>query len=154
MPSMRILLSPALLLLTALPASAYTHAHRGPTSPNLFKKRSFKGIHPKPTGPRAIDSERATEIQAALIKNGYLSGTPSGHWDSESQAAMQRLQGAQGWQTKLTPDSRALILLGLGPNNGQTGVSGANSLAAEPQRLEPSLSSANAPLQSTFSSQQ
>jgi len=152
MPSMRILLSPALLLLTALPASAYTHAHRGPTSPNLFKKRSSRAVHAKPTGPRAIDSERATEIQSALIKNGYMSGTPSGHWDAESQAAMQRLQGAQGWQTKLTPDSRALILLGLGPNNGQSATQ--SSFAAEPQRQEPSLSSANAPLVSTFKSEQ
>jgi len=153
MPSMRILLSPALLLLTALPASAYTHAHRGPTSPNLFKKRSSKGIHPKPTGPRAIDSERATEIQAALIKNGYMSGTPSGHWDAESQAAMQRLQGAQGWQTKLTPDSRALILLGLGPTSSSNAL--ASTVAAEsPKQEQPSFSSANGPLVSTFGSQQ
>jgi hypothetical protein len=152
MPSMRTLLSPTLLLLIATPAFAYNHAHRGPTSPNLFKKRSAKGIHPKPTGPRAIDSERATEIQSALIKNGYMSGTPSGHWDAESQAAMQRLQGAQGWQTKLTPDSRALILLGLGPNNSQSAAP--SSFAAETQRQEPSLSSANSPLVSTFKSEQ
>jgi hypothetical protein len=153
MPSIRILLSPTLLLFTALPAFAYNHAHRGPTSPNLLKKHSSKTIHAKPTGPRAIDSERATEIQAALIKNGYMSGTPSGHWDAESQAAMQRLQGAQGWQTKLTPDSRALILLGLGPNSSSPN-SLTSSVAAESPKAETSFSSANAPLVSTFGSQQ
>ena len=113
--SMRILISSALLLATASPAFAYNHARRGPTSPNLFKRRSSSkmGVHSsgKPAGPRVIDSDRATQIQAALIKSGYMTGTPSGHWDAESQSAMQKLQGAQGWQTRLTPDSRALIML-------------------------------------------
>jgi hypothetical protein len=30
---------------------------------------------------------------------------------------MQKLQGDMGWQTKITPDSRALIKLGLGPTD-------------------------------------
>jgi hypothetical protein len=66
-----------------------------------------------------MEPQRATEIQEALIKAGYMSGAPSGHWDSESQAAMQKLQAEKGWQTKLTPDSRALILLGLGPQQSR-----------------------------------
>jgi peptidoglycan hydrolase-like protein with peptidoglycan-binding domain len=57
---------------------------------------------------------RATQIQSALIRSGYLSGEPSGHWDAETQAAMEKLQGDNGWQTKLVPDSRAIIKLGLG----------------------------------------
>lgn len=64
-----------------------------------------------------ITSERATEIQSALIKQGYLSGEPTGSWDSASASAMQKLQSDNGWQTKLVPDSRALIKLGLGPNS-------------------------------------
>lgn len=86
-----------------------------------------------------MDSGRATEIQNALIKQGYLTGTPSGHWDAQSEAAMQKLQGAQGWQTKLTPDSRALILLGLGPNQGHesaamisTGIETASTVRPNP----------------------
>ncbi len=113
MPSSRFVLAAALVLAAPLPAIAYMHARRGPTSSSLFKKKSSRSA--KPSGPRAIDSERATEIQAALIRTGYLTGTPSGHWDAQSQAAMQKLQGSNGWQTKLTPDSRALIFLGLGP---------------------------------------
>ncbi len=66
---------------------------------------------------RAIDDNRATQIQAALIRSGYLSGSPSGHWDSASIAAMTKVQADNGWQTKLVPDSRALIKLGLGPNS-------------------------------------
>lgn len=62
-----------------------------------------------------MEGERATAIQSALIRAGYLSGEPSGVWDSESIAAMQKLQDDNGWQTKYTPDSRALMKLGLGP---------------------------------------
>jgi hypothetical protein len=61
-----------------------------------------------------MDSERATQIQSALIKQGYLSGEPTGAWDSRTIAAMQKLQGDNGWQTKVTPDARALNKLGLG----------------------------------------
>jgi peptidoglycan hydrolase-like protein with peptidoglycan-binding domain len=67
--------------------------------------------------------ERATEIQQALIKNGYLSGEPTGVWDSQSASAMQKLQGDNGWQTKITPDSRALIKLGLGPQQSTIATS-------------------------------
>ena len=66
--------------------------------------------------PRAIDDARATEIQTALVKAGYLP-TASGHWDDTSAAAMRKLQSDNGWQTKLIPDSRALIKLGLGPGS-------------------------------------
>jgi hypothetical protein len=65
---------------------------------------------------RAIDDARATEIQQALVRAGYLTGSPSGHWDAATIAAMTKLQSANGWQTKLVPDSRALIKLGLGPS--------------------------------------
>ena len=115
MKLVRLLLSSALILSTAIPCVALSHARRGPTSPGKHTKPN-----PKHTGQRAIDDSRATEIQGALIKSGYLSGQASGHWDSQTEAAMQKFQSDHGWQTKLTPDSRALIKLGLGPDH--TGV--------------------------------
>jgi len=123
MLSRRIVIASILALATVTPGFAYNHARRGPTSPGLFKHRASRST-PKPVGPRAIEPQRATEIQTALIKAGYLEGTPSGHWDSESQAAMQKLQASKGWQTKLTPDSRALILLGLGPQQQKSDEGG------------------------------
>ncbi len=66
-------------------------------------------------GQRTMDPQRAIEIQQALIQAHYLSGSPSGQWDAESQAAMVKYQTDNGWQSKITPDSRALIKLGLGP---------------------------------------
>jgi hypothetical protein len=75
----------------------------------------------KTTGKRArgqqkIDSERAQEIQSALIREHYLSGDATGTWNQASEDAMRRYQNDHGWQTKEVPDSRALIKLGLGPS--------------------------------------
>ncbi len=67
-------------------------------------------------GQREIDPDRTRAIQTALISKNYLTGEPSGDWNAETEAAMQKFQGDNGWQTKLMPDSRALIKLGLGPN--------------------------------------
>lgn len=46
-----------------------------------------------------------------------MQGEATGAWDAATQAAMQRYQADQGWQSKTTPDSRALIKLGLGPSH-------------------------------------
>jgi hypothetical protein len=108
----RILLSTSIILTTAIPALAFTHARRGPTSPKLSNGRKPA---PRKTAQTSIDPERATQLQNALIKTGYLTGTPSGTWDAPSVAAMQKLQSDNGWQTKIVPDSRAIIKLGLGP---------------------------------------
>ncbi len=64
-----------------------------------------------------MEADRVREIQSALIREKYLPGEPTGQWDQDSQAAMQKYQSDNGWQTKITPDSRALIKLGLGPNH-------------------------------------
>jgi hypothetical protein len=93
-------------------AAARKHRTRSLTKP-LGKHAASTKFEPR---QRSIDDERAAEIQYALIKAGYLSGSPSGHWDQDSITAMTKLQAANGWQTKLVPDSRALIKLGLGPS--------------------------------------
>ena len=101
----------ALLMVAGSSASAAPRMRRGPTSPRLFKPRAA------PARPKAIahiDDERATQIQAALVKSGYLTGEPTGTWDATSQAAMAKLQSDNGWQSKLVPDARALNKLGLG----------------------------------------
>jgi hypothetical protein len=134
MQSGRFILSSVLVLVTAVPACALTHARRGPTSHTSHssaRKRSASAAASHAAGPRTIDSDRATQIQTALIKSGYLTGTPSGHWDSASEAAMQKLQADNGWQTKLTPDSRALIKLGLGPKEDVAETGAAPNMAAQ-----------------------
>jgi hypothetical protein len=97
-----------------VPAFAMKHSRRGPTSPKLSKHAKATS---RASSQRVIDDSRASAIQAALVKVGYLSGETSGHWDAQTEAAMQKMQADNGWQTKLIPDSRAIIKLGLGPNH-------------------------------------
>jgi len=68
-------------------------------------------------GQQSIESARTREIQEALIRARYLDGEPSGSFDERTKSALRRLQGDNGWQTKVVPDSRALIKLGLGPTH-------------------------------------
>jgi hypothetical protein len=79
-------------------------------------KSSRKKKSTKVRGQQKIDPQRAQEIQQALIQKHYLSGEPTGTWDSASEEAMRRFQADNGWQNKTVPDSRALIKLGLGPS--------------------------------------
>lgn len=86
-------------------------------APQHTVHRVSKKSHKKRVrGQKAIDGDRVREIQQALIREHYLKGQASGKWDDTTQAAMRRYQAEQGWQTKLVPDSRALIRLGLGPD--------------------------------------
>jgi hypothetical protein len=81
------------------------HHHKGKRKASWKKK-----------GQQGINSERATQIQEALIREKYLTGEPTGLWDARTQAALVKYQADNGWQSKVVPDSRALIKLGLGPN--------------------------------------
>jgi peptidoglycan hydrolase-like protein with peptidoglycan-binding domain len=99
-------------LLLALPASAHTRSH------SKHARHSRRGSSSwKRHGQQKIDSERAAEIQQALIREKYLDGEPSGVWDQATKDAMERYQSDHGWQTKSLPDARALIALGLGPKH-------------------------------------
>jgi hypothetical protein len=115
MRSMIPLVAVACVVLAAVPSQA-TRINRGPTSGKHKQKTTTKATPHQ----RAIDDDRAKQIQGALVKAGYLKET-SGHWDSASEAAMEKLQSDNGWQTKVVPDSRALIKLGLGPNEATEG---------------------------------
>jgi hypothetical protein len=83
------------------------------TSSSKSKKKSAKATS---HGQHTIDQERTLEIQQALVREHYLTGEPTGKWDQDTKDALLRMQAENGWQTKLTPDSRALIKLGLGPD--------------------------------------
>ncbi len=111
-----------ILSLAALPAFATRTRHTANTGHSRASLkhmishrlvRSHKVVVPK--GQRQIDPERASQIQTALIREKYMTGAPSGQWDTDTETAMLKYQSDHGWQTKLTPDSRALISLGLGP---------------------------------------
>jgi peptidoglycan hydrolase-like protein with peptidoglycan-binding domain len=103
-------------VLIATPAFA-TRTHR--TTGSAHARSSHKAPAPKSHkvhGQQAIEPARVMEIQQALIREHYLTTEANGKWDATTEAAMQKYQADQGWQTKLMPDSRALKKLGLGPD--------------------------------------
>ena len=126
MRNLLVTLSAVGMLVGSLSSPAAVRPHHHTSTHALVRHTETTRSH-RSSGEHAlysnISSERATEIQSALIRQGYLSGEPSGTWDSASAAAMQKLQSDNGWQTKLVPDSRALIKLGLGPNSTNSIIS-------------------------------
>ncbi|HEY2361085.1 MAG TPA: peptidoglycan-binding domain-containing protein [Candidatus Angelobacter sp.] len=121
-----VILSMAMLLCSGYAPAATKAASKTAKHHKGKRKASWKK-----KGQQGINSERATEIQQALIREKYLTGEPTGTWDARTQAALVKYQGDNGWQIKVVPDSRALIKLGLGPNysaellNGPTKASAA-----------------------------
>jgi peptidoglycan hydrolase-like protein with peptidoglycan-binding domain len=108
-----------------------SHVHRPPTSGQTSSPHKVTATRHHPAvrrarGQQVIEPERVTQIQQALIREHYLTSESNGKWDATTQAAMQKYQADNGWQTKLLPDSRAIKKLGLGPDystaiNAKTG---------------------------------
>lgn len=108
------------LLVTAVmgtTAFAVTPKANGKSSTKHSRFSRLRKSAWKRHGQQVIASDRAREIQAALIREKYLDGQPTGLWDARTTAAMRKFQADQGWQSKVVPDSRALIKLGLGPSH-------------------------------------
>ncbi len=125
--------------LLAPPAFA-ANTHRNTTSQTSTSHKLSHGRHRtrRARGQQAIDSDRVTQIQQALVREHYLTAEPNGDWDSTTVAAMQKYQADHGWQTKLMPDSRALKSLGLGPDYSTALNAGGSSFSASPAAGEPS----------------
>ncbi|HKW24352.1 MAG TPA: peptidoglycan-binding domain-containing protein [Terriglobales bacterium] len=119
----------ALLLLSTVAAAKtnktshkQTTAHKSSKQVASHHSRHSRSRHSrrmawKYRGQQRPDSERTREIQEALARQNYLHATPTGVWDQNTRAAMARFQENHGWQTKMVPDARALIALGLGPSS-------------------------------------
>ncbi len=122
-----LLLAVLFCLFAATFGWAEVKSHTSPTPARQISKSSKSGkLHRakskrrgswKKRGQKEIDDQRCRAIQEALIREKYLDGEPTGHWDDHSKTAMQKFQQDNGWQTKVVPDSRAIIKLGLGPSN-------------------------------------
>lgn len=130
--SLALLISAALIV----PPAFATNVHRSPTSgqtSGAHKLTHRRHRSRRVRGQQAIEPERVTQIQQALIREHYLNGEANGKWDATTIAAMQKYQADHGWQTKLTPDSRALKNLGLGPDySGAINANGASFAAPPP----------------------
>ncbi len=89
-----------------------------PITGSATKKSVSRRAHHRrrPRGQQKMDAQRVKTIQDALVREHYLV-KPTGKWDATTQMALQKYQSDNGWQSKVVPDSRALIKLGLGPDN-------------------------------------
>lgn len=126
-----------LITVTLLSSSAFaSHVHRSPTAGASHHAHKLSGTHHRASsrrakGQQAIAPDRVTQIQQALIREHYMTGDADGNWDINTVAAMQKYQADHGWQTKLMPDSRALVKLGLGPDYSNA-INAKNSNFAAP----------------------
>ncbi len=86
------------------------------TSSASSKPVSHKKKHHSKREPtqKAPTSDRISEIQSALVRGGYYQGSPNGKWDSNTIAAVQKFQSANGIEANGKLDAPTLQKLGLG----------------------------------------
>lgn len=121
-------------LVAATPLAARTPAKHSTKKSSIKKSKSRR--HVKKTswrnrGQKTITNDRTREIQSALAREGYFDSEPTGAMDAQTKAALQKYQADNGWQTKIIPDSRALIKLGLGPDQSNV-INPATAALASP----------------------
>jgi peptidoglycan hydrolase-like protein with peptidoglycan-binding domain len=75
------------------------------------KKKHHAKREPSQKAPTA---DRVTEIQSALARGGYYQGDANGKWDSNTVAAVQKFQSANGIEANGKLDAPTLQKLGLG----------------------------------------
>ena len=127
-----LLISAALLAPPAFAAHVRRSPSSGQVSTSAHKLSHSRHRSRRARAQQAIDPDRVTQIQQALVREHYLTADPNGDWDSTTVAAMQKYQADHGWQTKLMPDSRALKSLGLGPDYSTALNANGSSFAAPP----------------------
>jgi len=84
------------------------------------KTKASAASRSRKKGQQAPTTDRITEIQQALAKDGSYSGEPSGKWDDSTVAAMKKFQDAHGLNSSGKLDAKTLQQLGLGSQT--TGV--------------------------------
>ena len=119
-------------------SSASTASHK-PSTTTKKKKSSHHHSSRREPFQKAPTASRISEIQTALSRGGYFEGEPNGKWDSNTIAAMQKFQSANGLNSSGRIDATTLQKLGLGSSTA--GVD-----APKPIKKSDASSSANAAL--------
>jgi peptidoglycan hydrolase-like protein with peptidoglycan-binding domain len=73
-------------------------------------------------GQKAPTTDRISEIQNALAKNGSFAGTPSGKWDDSTVASVKKFQTSHGLNATGRLDAPTLQKLGLGSTTAGAGA--------------------------------
>src|SRR5580698_1306315 len=128
--------------LVAAPQSSSTSGSTATHSTTKKKKSSHHHSSRREPFQKAPTASRISEIQTALSRGGYFEGEPNGKWDSNTIAAMQKFQSANGLNSSGRIDATTLQKLGLGsstagvdapkPIKKSDGTSGASSASVHP----------------------
>jgi peptidoglycan hydrolase-like protein with peptidoglycan-binding domain len=132
-------LSVALLAATASPAPQASSGSAATHSTTKKKKSTHHHSSRREPFQKTPTASRISEIQTALSRGGYFEGEPNGKWDSNTIAAMQKFQSANGLNSSGKIDATTLQKLGLGSSTA--GVD-----APKPVKKSDTTSSANAAL--------
>jgi peptidoglycan hydrolase-like protein with peptidoglycan-binding domain len=118
-----MLLALTLLVATSMSVTgAVAAAQTAKSSKSPAVKRGTKPRHGKTSrrsirrvrGQKEPTSDRISEIQMALGKDGSFSGTPNGKWDGATVDAMKKFQESHGLNPSGKLDAKTLQKLGLG----------------------------------------
>ncbi len=96
------------------PAQTQTAKPKTTTSSKSHATAKKSSRKKKDKGQMAPTSERITEIQQALAKDGSYSAAPSGKWDDGTVDAMKRFQTTHALNPTGKLDALTLEKLGLG----------------------------------------
>src|SRR5271154_1144625 len=85
------------------------------TAPGTPSHKKSKKHHSKTSSKqKAPTPDRISQIQSALSRGGYYQGDTNGKWDSNTVAAVQKFQSANGIESTGKLDAPTLQKLGLG----------------------------------------
>ncbi len=82
--------------------------------PKTHHGKSTRKTTRRTQGQKAPASDRISEIQSALAKDGSFSGKPNGKWDSDTVDAMKKFQESHSLNPSGKLDAKTLQKLGLG----------------------------------------
>lgn len=85
----------------------------GKSKSSASKASSSRRLRRQP-GQKAPTSDRITEIQSALARDGSFAGEPTGMWDDSTSSAMRKFQTSHGLNPTGKLDAPTLQRLGLG----------------------------------------
>jgi peptidoglycan hydrolase-like protein with peptidoglycan-binding domain len=126
---------------SAATASSHPASSRSAAGHATSKKTSASKRSRRQPGQKAPTSDRVSEIQSALAKNGSFAGEPNGKWDDSTSDAMRKFQASHGLNPTGKLDALTLQKLGLGsqtagvaaptpPPGSVSRLTSSNSLAA------------------------
>jgi hypothetical protein len=99
-------------------ASSTAHSSKAATATHSTGKKTVasnrRGRSKREAKQMAPTPDRIREIQSALSMGGYYSAQPTGKWDIDTVAAMQRFQQTHGLSGSGKLDALTLQKLGLG----------------------------------------